>query len=231
MRCAPLFLLLLSAAASAAACADATDDNASPDEQGTEQDLTLLTLKCRSGSTTFDIEPGLGGAALEGKLSVSSSQNTMFACRSPASDAGASHLVVSCNERPQTVHPGQWNVDVRKTGQTYKATLKKGSDAGADVTMTCTAPSRPDAGEGGTADAGEGGPPLLTWAEVKPILDSKCNGCHHGGFGTLEGVKTYRQSMIEALSNGVMPRFQPTWKDTADGKKVLDFLRHSPELQ
>lgn len=222
MRPAPLLLLLVIPAAAVAACADSTNDNASV-EQSTDQNLTFLELKCLSGSTTFDIEPAFGGAALEGKLAISSSENTLFVCRPPASDAGASDLVVSCDERPQNIHPGQWKVDVTKTGADYKATIKKGDDAGVDVTMSCATPSRPDAGEGGAA--------VPTYADVKSLIDGKCGGCHNGAFDTLAKVKSSRSLMVEMISSGSMPRFQPNWKDSASGQKVLDFLRNSPELQ
>jgi hypothetical protein len=218
---------LVPASAALVACVGSTSNpEDGPSVDGTEQQVTsLLELKCKAGNATFDISPAFGGVALEGKLSVGSA-STLFICKTPAAFAGApANLVATCTERPQTVHPGQWEVAVTKTSPTAtpQATLKRG-EAGPDVAFACEDPSAPPP-DGGVSIV------VPTFAEIKPILDAKCSGCHQSTFGTLEKVKARRQAMFGMISSGAMPRFQPTWKDTDDGKKTLSFLKNSPELQ
>jgi hypothetical protein len=227
-------LLVCAAAAVVAACTggEGSPSNDGSDGEGSdEQDLVALELKCESTdqATKFDVSPGLGGAVIEGKLSFpngSSSASSMFVCREPAgggADAGSTSppagLVVSCNERPQSIHSGQWKVEVTKTGIKYAATIKRGADSGADQVLSCTQPARP--GDGGA---------VPTYAQVKPLIDGKCNGCHANTFNTLAKVKQRKNQMIAVISSGSMPRGNSNWRNTDDGKKVLDFLRNSNEL-
>jgi hypothetical protein len=218
MRAALLLLLVVVPSAGAVACVESTSSDTATLGEGAEQALTLLEFNCTSGSMTFDISPVFGGLSLEGKLAVSTTESSLFVCRRPTTDAtaGESDLVVSCNERPQSFHPGRWKVDVTKTGGAYTATLDKGDAAGAGVAFTCTTP-------------GAGGPPP-TYTEVEPIIDQTCGGCHDGAFDSLAKVKSARQSMLGMIVTGVMPRFQPTWKESSNGKLVINFLQNSPEL-
>src|SRR5437868_3048674 len=75
-----------------------------------DQDLSLLELKCAAGTTHFDVEPAFGGVMLGGTLKTDA-LTSEFVCKTPAADAGSA-LVVTCTERPQTVHAGRWTVEV-----------------------------------------------------------------------------------------------------------------------
>lgn len=238
MRATPVLFLsaaLLTAAALAACASDPLDD----DVASADQDLTVLELTCKAPGTTFTIAPGFLGAAHEGKL-TEGANDTLFICRlatpdAGAPDAGASNAIATCTERPQSVHPGRYTVDVTRVGTTSTATLRRSADGGASATtsLTCTTPPRPDAGavkpDAAAADAASA--PVPTYAEVKPILDRMCNRCHTGVFDSLPEVKQRRVQLLTAISTGKMPRGASTWRTTPDGLKVLDFLRNSPEVQ
>ena len=73
-------------------------------------------------------------------------------------------------------------------------------------------------------------PPIPTYAEVAPIINAACGRCHIGVFNSLAKIKQRQASMISVISSGSMPRGNGAWKNSADGQKVLDFLRNSPEL-
>jgi hypothetical protein len=73
--------------------------------------------------------------------------------------------------------------------------------------------------------------PVPTFEEVKPILTSTCGGCHRPTmFSTVERVQLLRPEMIRRISSGLMPQDNPAWGASSDGKKVLDYLKRSPEL-
>jgi hypothetical protein len=229
-----IFASIIVAAGALAACAGEDPEGAADEPaEGQESDLTVLELSCKSKTTTatFDVSPGFGGAVIEGELKAGAVRS-LFVCNKPAGDAGASDAgassVVNCTERPQNVHPGKWAVAVTKSGATYEATLDRGADAGAPEKFKCTPPGRPDAG------AGEGGdgaaPPVPKYTEVGPIINATCGGCHTGVFNSLAKVKQRKVQMISVISAGMMPRGNGGWRNTADGQKVLDFLRNSPEL-
>lgn len=254
MRRFPLFLgpfVLVAAAAVACVAPDGSDEEEGPAVGADDQDLIALELACRGGGGTlrFDVSPGFGGTTLEGSFQEGVVK-TAFVCRSAgvpdagagdasssakkdasASDAGAGagELVATCTERPQSVHPGRYTVDVTKSAAGYTATLRRGTDAGADTTLACTTPPRPDAG----APAADGGAaPAPTYADVKPIIDRVCGRCHTGVFNSIPNIKMRRVQMLGAISSGSMPRGAgSTWRGTPDGQKVLDFLRNSPEIQ
>jgi hypothetical protein len=71
---------------------------------------------------------------------------------------------------------------------------------------------------------------LPSYAEVAPLLTGACRPCHWGSFDSLEKVKRNREAMRAMIADGRMPQGAPTWKDTADGQKVLTFLTSSPDL-
>lgn len=97
----------------------------------------------------------------------------------------------------------------------------------------CASTSDParDVGQPLDEDDGAGGTALLSYEEVAPIIDTACASCHEGKFDTLEKVKTKRDRIKRLIEDGLMPRRQPGWKDSEDGKLVLKFLAESPELQ
>jgi hypothetical protein len=72
----------------------------------------------------------------------------------------------------------------------------------------------------------EVGEPLVrTYDEVAPMIARACAGCHADTFGSLDQVRTWRDAMMSRISSGAMPRNNPNWRETADGKAVLAFLR------
>jgi hypothetical protein len=150
---------------------------------------------------------------------------TSFDCVDPPVKGDAGARAFTCLERPQSVHPGRYVVDVVRTttGSGYAATLRRGS-TGADVPLTCTGTSPVDTGR--SPDAG----PVPTFAQVKPSLTGVCGRCHTGIFDTVAKVKARRAKMLDKVSQGIMPRGNPTWRFTPEGRMLLDYLRNSPQL-
>lgn len=109
-----------------------------------------------------------------------------------------------------------WYVTVDAVADGYTVSAKQGESAPAS-TLTCTPPPRPDA-------------PIPTYAEVAPIIQQTCSSCHHDEFGSLERVKAMREQMHKMIGGGYMPTYNFEWYESPKGQKVLDFLRHSPEL-
>jgi hypothetical protein len=70
-----------------------------------------------------------------------------------------------------------------------------------------------------------------SYATVAPLIQRACARCHGDNFGSLDRLKSERDSMVEVISEGAMPRGNPDWKDSADGRAVLAFLQHSQELR
>ena len=77
----------------------------------------------------------------------------------------------------------------------------------------------------------------LKFADVESILSLNCAGCHGtnggvslgaGGKATLAAVTTYKAKSLERIKSveeaKVMPPKNTTWKDSADGKKVISYL-------
>lgn len=71
---------------------------------------------------------------------------------------------------------------------------------------------------------------IPTYADVAPLIQESCAGCHPQ-IGSLEGVRATRDAMLKTISSGLMPRNDRSWRYTDDGQIVLDFLRRSPELE
>ena len=69
-----------------------------------------------------------------------------------------------------------------------------------------------------------------TFATVGPIVSANCGGCH-AQFGTLDGIKADKTAMIAKITSGAMPKGNPTWKKTADGKKALKWLKTGADLK
>ena len=70
----------------------------------------------------------------------------------------------------------------------------------------------------------------LTFASVGPKVASTCGGCH-AQFTTLAGIKADKKAMIAKITAGAMPKGNPTWKTTADGKTVLKWLKTGADLK
>ncbi|HVH47527.1 MAG TPA: hypothetical protein VM925_34565 [Labilithrix sp.] len=224
------FAIVLAVGFAALAACSTSSDSDDENVETEDAELKALELKCRSGSARFDVRPGAGGAS-EGLLDTGAVRSS-FVCGAPrkadaGADAGsvASGVVAVCYERPQQVHAGRWEASITKSGVVYRATIKRGY--GADLSLACTAPAG-DAG--GAVVEGGGGAAVPTYAEIAPILDATCGGCHVGVFNALDKLKKRRRQMIDAVSAGRMPRGRPTWRDSADGQKLLAFLRGSTEL-
>lgn len=228
------YVLSLSTLVGLAACAtDASEDVST----GTDA-LSSTSLSCTYGSASFTVTRN-AASALVGALDVSGHHLT-YTCH--AATDGSSTLV--CDEDPQTAHTGTWTFVVTKSGATYTATLERGGTS-ADIPFACSlsttvvdaGPAPVDAGPGPgddasvePVDAGPG-PTVASYTEVAPLIASACGGCHHGSFGTLDKVKASKTRMLGMITSGRMPRGNPSWKSSADGLEVIDFLQNSPELQ
>ena len=69
-----------------------------------------------------------------------------------------------------------------------------------------------------------------TFATTGPLVASSCGGCH-AAFKTLAGIKADKTKMISMISAGVMPKGNPGFKSTANGKKVLKWLKTGADLK
>ena len=65
---------------------------------------------------------------------------------------------------------------------------------------------------------------------ILPIVQSTCLGCHNsqvaaGGhsFETAEEVKSHASLILDAVSNGRMPKGRMEWRDSEDGQTLLDW--------
>ena len=93
-----------------------------------------------------------------------------------------------------------------------------------------TAPATPV--DDGTDPVGETSEELtaLTFASVGPKVASTCGGCH-SQFKTLAGIKADKKAMIAKITAGAMPKGNPAWKTSADGKTVLKWLKTGADLK
>jgi hypothetical protein len=93
-------------------------------------------------------------------------------------------------------------------------------------------PSAPAATEDGTETTGDTAEELtaLTFATVGPKVAATCGGCH-AQFKTLPGIKADKAAMIAKITAGAMPKGNPAWKKTADGKAVLKWLKTGADLK
>jgi hypothetical protein len=207
----PLVALLSVAASFVAACAGGNQESEAAATGN--QDLSIVELKCAAGSMHFDVEPTFGGAILGGTLKTDA-LTTEFVCKTPGVDAGP-NLVVSCAERPQSVHPGRWTVEVTKDADGEHARIA-GEGAPTDA-LSCDAPKDDT--------------PVLPYATIAGYVENTCGPCHGDAFDSLAKIKAQREIMLGLVSSGAMPRQNPTWKNTPEGKAVIAFLTKSPELE
>jgi mono/diheme cytochrome c family protein len=70
--------------------------------------------------------------------------------------------------------------------------------------------------------------PALKFADIQPIIAATCGGCHDGvdnvKLATREDFVAEKPFPLNKISSGAMPKGNPGWKDTADGKKVIQWL-------
>jgi hypothetical protein len=69
-----------------------------------------------------------------------------------------------------------------------------------------------------------------TFATTGALVAANCGGCH-AQFNSLAGIKADKTAMIARINAGSMPKFNPTWKKSADGKKVLKWLKTGADLK
>ena len=102
-------------------------------------------------------------------------------------------------------------------------------DPNAGTPATPATPADEGEGEGAVAVTSEE-LTALTFASVGPKVASTCGGCH-AQFTTLAGIKADKKAMIAKITAGAMPKGNPTWKTTADGKTVLKWLKTGADLK
>ncbi len=80
-------------------------------------------------------------------------------------------------------------------------------------------------------------PRVLTYQDVKPIIDRHCVGCHNPDgrmarkpFTTLAGIRRHAADAWERLDEGRMPEGDAEFRFTAEGRALMGWLRFSPEL-
>ena len=69
-----------------------------------------------------------------------------------------------------------------------------------------------------------------TFATTGPLVAATCGGCH-SQFKSLAGIKAKKTAMIAKITAGAMPKGNPAWKKSADGKKVLKWLKTGADLK
>lgn len=76
-------------------------------------------------------------------------------------------------------------------------------------------------------------PTDLTFADIAPIVMTACGGCHDGGrlvkLQTREDFYDMKPAPLEEILAGSMPRRNPNWKDSDDGKLVIQWLQGTQE--
>ncbi len=68
------------------------------------------------------------------------------------------------------------------------------------------------------------------YKDTKSVIDSTCGGCH-AQFKTLAGIKADKTHMASMIKAGAMPKGNPAWKSSADGKKVASWLKSGADLK
>lgn len=81
-------------------------------------------------------------------------------------------------------------------------------------------------------------PRELTYADVKPLIDRHCVGCHNPEgrmwrkpFNTLAGVQRYSDEMWRELDRGDMPQGDPEFRFSADARALMGWLRYASDSQ
>lgn len=99
-----------------------------------------------------------------------------------------------------------------------------------DATPSSTEAVDPALAEGEPETTAEELTAKSTFAVVGPLVAANCGGCH-AQFKTLAGIKADKAAMIAKISAGAMPKGNPGFKSTADGKKVLKWLKTGKDLK
>lgn len=76
-----------------------------------------------------------------------------------------------------------------------------------------------------------------TYVTMKPLVDTHCKSCHNADgiadflpFETFNDVKSSVNKMTEALKSGKMPKNNPTFNATPEGKRLLNWLTTGSDL-
>lgn len=77
----------------------------------------------------------------------------------------------------------------------------------------------------------------LEYADVKPLIDANCGTCHAPGrpasffpFTTFAEIKGNHEAMLSAINDDYMPMGRPGFKDTPDGRRVVEWLAGGTDL-
>jgi hypothetical protein len=76
----------------------------------------------------------------------------------------------------------------------------------------------------------------LTFADVEPIVSANCatSGCHDGvemfSLKTREDFFKRKPRPMNAINRGSMPKDNPDFKDSDDGKKLLEWLMGNQDV-
>lgn len=73
----------------------------------------------------------------------------------------------------------------------------------------------------------------VRYEDVKPIIDRHCVGCHNPQgemsrkpFTTLAGIRRHADDAWKMIDKGRMPRGNPAFRFTPDGRALMDWLRY-----
>ena len=68
--------------------------------------------------------------------------------------------------------------------------------------------------------------------DIKSIVSSsgtgRCGSCHAGTYDNKSGIENNRSKVYQDVNNGRMPQGDSGFKDTADGKKFLEWAACVP---
>jgi mono/diheme cytochrome c family protein len=70
-----------------------------------------------------------------------------------------------------------------------------------------------------------------TYAATEALITRDCASCHASEFSSLDKVKSSRRAMITYIHNGSMPQGNPTYKDSADGTTMFEWLCFGADVQ
>lgn len=80
--------------------------------------------------------------------------------------------------------------------------------------------------------------PPLTYKDAKPLLEEHCTTCHASGgpaaalpLDSLRDVRKHRRHMITHIEEGSMPPGDPDFATSADGRKLLRWLKRGKEFR
>lgn len=206
-------------AALMAACASESSSSGTTTTGGEESELNSMDVKCRAEvelGSSFDLTPVEKGGKtiLEGTLVSEDGVVTTYTCRPVTrgvGDAGASESIATCIAGDSTVELVRDNekrvVNARIEKNASNATTELPCAA---LFISAVVPS---------------------YTSVAPYIHRACAGCHEDKFDSLEKVKAQQDIMLGLISSRAMPRRDPVWLDSAEGKAVLAFLAKSNELK